>query len=123
MKAYNRISLITVLVLLFMGMHFAQARPATPPKNKFSKVMIHTSAICGDCKSRIEGALKKVKGVKSANLDLETKDVTVTYAPKKVDVPALRKAISQAGYDADEVLANQEAYDNLPMCCRKGGHD
>jgi hypothetical protein len=54
---------------------------------------------------------------------MNTKKVDVTFATKKVDAAAIRQAISKAGYDADDVKADQEAYDSLRKCCRKGGHD
>ena len=108
-----------LFVLLFLGatLAFAQ-KPA-----KLATVSIATSANCGECKTRIETALKATKGVKSADLSLGTFAVTIIYKPKKIDEAGLRQKISSIGYDADDVKANQEAHDNLPQCCRKGGHD
>jgi mercuric ion binding protein len=109
-----------ILMIGFLVLTTSAVLAQKPPK--VAKATFHTSAICDDCKGRIEGALKATRGVKTAELDANTKDVTVTYSPKKVDEAGLRKAISAAGYDADAVKANQEAYDNLPLCCRKKGH-
>jgi mercuric ion binding protein len=110
-------SIFFVFIFLSATLSFAQ-KPA-----KSATVSIATSANCGDCKARIETALNATKGVKSADLNLETHAVTVTYKPKKIDEAGLRQKISSIGYDADDVKANQEAHDNLPQCCRKGGHD
>lgn len=90
--------------------------------SKTEVATIHTSAVCDQCMGFIEEALGKLKGVKSAKVYLESKTVEVTFRPSKTNLDALRKAISKAGYEADEVPADQEAYDNLPKCCRKGGH-
>ena len=110
------------LMLMMCAMGIAQAqKPAKMPKT--ATVVIHTSANCGQCKTTIETALGKVKGIKSTKLDVASHDATVQYAPKKIDAAAIRKAITLAGYDADELPANQEAHDNLPACCRKGGHE
>ncbi len=110
------------LMLMLFAMSFAQAqKPAKMPKT--ATVVIHTSANCDECKTRIETALSKVKGIKSSSLDLASHDATVLYVPKKIDAAAIRKAITSVGYDADDLLANQEAHDNLPACCRKGGHE
>jgi periplasmic mercuric ion binding protein len=104
------------MLMVMAGASFAQKPP------KVAKATIHTTAICDDCKGRIEGALNRTKGVKTASLDLASNEVTVTFSPKKMDEEGLRKAIAAVGYDADAVKANQEAYDNLPLCCRKKGH-
>jgi hypothetical protein len=45
--------------------------------------------------------------------------VTVIYNPKKTDVQSIKKSISEAGYDADEVTANEKGYSKLSDCCKK----
>jgi copper chaperone CopZ len=84
-----------------------------------AEIQIKTSAQCEMCKNRIEEALAFEKGVKKANLDMETKVVTVVYKTSKTEPSKLRKAISKAGYDADDIKADQEAYNKLPACCKK----
>ena len=103
-------------VILFFGNQSCKAQ-------KVETIKIQTSAICDLCKERIEGALAYEKGVKSSDLDLETKIVSIKIKPDKTNVETLRKFLSELGYDADEVLANPEAYNKLPACCQKGGHD
>ena len=88
-------------------------------QKKTDTVVIKTSAICGMCKDRIEGALAFEKGIKSATLDVETKDLTIIYNPGKTSPDHLRKTISKIGYDADTIPANQAAYNKLPACCKK----
>jgi copper chaperone CopZ len=82
-------------------------------------VRIKTSAICDQCKEKIENDLSFEKGVKSAKLDLKTKEVTVVYNPKKTDEQKIREAITQIGYDADTLKANAKAFNKLPDCCKK----
>jgi hypothetical protein len=45
--------------------------------------------------------------------------ITVYYNGKKTDLQAIKTAISNLGYDADDVKANLEAYANLDGCCKK----
>ena len=80
---------------------------------------IKTSAVCGMCKDRIEGALAFEKGVKSSSLDVETKVATIIYNPAKTSPEKLRIILSKLGYDADTIPANQAAYAKLPPCCKK----
>jgi copper chaperone CopZ len=82
-------------------------------------VRIKTSAICDQCKEKIENDLSFEKGVKSAKLDLKTKEVTVVYNPKKTDEQKIREAITQIGYDADTLKADANAFKKLPDCCKK----
>jgi len=106
-------SVFAVLVLSIFSLAFR----ADPP----SQVKIKTSAICEMCKERIEKQLAFTKGVAESNLDLKDKVVTITFNPKKTDIAKLKKAINDAGYDADETVANEKSYDKLPSCCKKDG--
>lgn len=109
-------TLKTILVIAFAGI-FSSAMAAT------DTLKIKTSAQCEDCKERIENKLNFTKGVKSAKLDIQTKIVTVIYDPSKTNPAAIRTAISKVGYDADTIPGDVKAYNKLPKCCQKGGHD
>lgn len=75
------------------------------------------------CKTTIESAFKDVSGVELAELDVTTKKLKVKFDSKKISLDEIRQRVANAGYDADNVTANQSAYDNLPACCKKeGGH-
>ena len=86
-------------------------------------VRIHTSAQWSSCKKKIEHDMVYVKGVKSATLDLKTKDLIVVYSSEKTTPEKLRLAVTKIGYDADLVPADKKAYDELNACCKKGGHE
>ena len=88
-------------------------------KAQADTVRIMTSAICDQCKEKIENDLSFEKGVKSSHLDLKTKIVSVIYNPKKTDEQKIREAITQMGYDADTLKADTKAYNKLPKCCKQ----
>ncbi|MBK6346450.1 MAG: cation transporter [Bacteroidales bacterium] len=110
MKKFN-IILIFIFVLSVSGIH------AQTPKT--IDLEIKTSAQCGMCKETIEKAMAFEKGVIKSELIVETKILKVTFKPSRTSAEAIRKAVSEAGYDADEVKADTEAYKNLPDCCKK----
>ncbi len=85
-------------------------------------IKIQTDAVCGHCKERIEANVVKLKGVKSAVLDVKTKVLTVTYNKEKVDAAAIKKAVTETGYSADELPGNDKTRTSLPHCCQKDGH-
>ena len=103
--------LIPLFVVVFGSNAFAQ--------KAFDEVSIKTSAVCEMCKKRIERDLSLTKGIQKATLNLDNKVVTVKYNPNKTDIAKIKNAISNIGYDADEVLANQKSHDALPECCQK----
>ncbi len=105
-----------IFTLLSLVMLSAQAQDKVP---KTEKVEIKTSAICGQCKDRLETNIGYEKGVTNVVLDLETKVLTVEYKTTKTDKEKLKKAVSKIGYDADEVPADPKAYERLPACCKK----
>lgn len=107
--------IITLLFGLFSICGFAQTK-------KLDTIKIKTSAECDMCKASIEKALNYEKGVKSADLDVKTKVVTIVYKPAKTDIAKLRSAIVSCGYDADDIPANNKAYMKLDPCCKKGAH-
>lgn len=117
MKTFQSLIALALLATLFQSAAFAQSKE---PKVKTAE--IKTSAQCDDCKERIEEAMAFTKGVKSAELDVETAILTVTYKTKKTGLNEIRKAVSEVGYQADDLPANSEAYKNLPECCQLGGH-
>ncbi|MFN5912353.1 MAG: heavy-metal-associated domain-containing protein [Bacteroidota bacterium] len=109
----------TVLVMIMAvltGLTMAQEK-----KSKSETAVIQTSAECGDCKNRIEEGLNYTKGVAFAELDLETKKVTVKFNSKKISLLQVKEKIASIGYSADEVKATQEAIQKLPACCQPGG--
>ncbi len=107
---------LTFVVALVLGVVFSTAA-SKPGKEK--EVKIKTSAVCEMCKERIEKNLTLSKGITEAVLNLEDKVVTVKYNPKKTDEAAIRKVITETGYDADNLQCSQSAHDKLPDCCQK----
>lgn len=92
---------------------------AEKKKKEVKEINIQTSAVCGMCEERLEHNMKFEKGVIFVDLDPETKKLQIKYRADKTNPDKLRKAISKIGYDADDVLADQKAYDKLPACCKK----
>lgn len=53
---------------------------------------------CASCVVRVEKALKKVDGVREANVNLATEKVSLAFDPMKTDFNALTFAVEEAGY-------------------------
>lgn len=92
----------------------------TMAKAENDTLWIQSTVACGMCKNTIEDNIKFERGVRFVEVNLETKQVMVIINPNKTDAEAIRTAISDLGYTADDVAANPEAYDGLPGCCQGG---
>jgi copper chaperone len=57
-----------------------------------------TGMSCGHCKAAVEGALRKVSGVKAVQVSLEQGKAQIEG--DQVDVQALIAAVIEEGYDA-----------------------
>lgn len=106
--------LITLVSVSFSG--YSQDQP------KKQEVVIQTNAQCGECKERIENKLNYTKGIIFAEMDLESKKVTVKFKSSKISLDEVKQTIANIGYSADEVEAVEKAQKALPLCCQPGGH-
>jgi periplasmic mercuric ion binding protein len=102
------------------GSHGHKAEPAkteTMPAGGVTDIfMVYGN--CGMCERRIEGALSKVKGVHSADWDVDTKVLTVKYDDTAISLDDIKKKVAEAGHDTDKFRAKDEVYGNLPGCCQ-----
>jgi copper chaperone CopZ len=80
---------------------------------------VQTSAQCEMCKDRLEKNLAFERGINSVELDMETKKLNIRYTIDKTNEVKIKNIISSLGYDADDVKADTNAYNKLPMCCKK----
>lgn len=110
---------LIITTMMILGVTFSMS---AQNKRKTEEIKIKTSAQCDMCKERLEKAFAYEKGVKSSHLDVETAVFTVEYFPTKTTPEKLKEAVTKVGYDADDLPANEKAYNNLPNCCQKGGH-
>ena len=108
-------TLFAVLILMYS----CKTGETAGAKTTMQTVEILTAAQCDMCKTSIEGKLMGTRGVRSANLSMTTKKVTVKYNPEKTSPEEIRKAITSLGYDADNEKGDPEVYKNLPACCKK----
>ncbi|MFD0992401.1 heavy-metal-associated domain-containing protein [Tenacibaculum geojense] len=73
---------------------------------------------CSMCKNTIETAANGVAGVTNANWDVNKKKIDVSFDASKTDEMTIHKAIAASGYDTEKVSGSEEAYKNLPGCCK-----
>lgn len=110
---------LLAIAILFVTVGLQGQEKKEKKKNKTVTVEIQTSAVCGMCKDRLEHDIAFEKGVKSVKLDDDTKVLTIKYKEGKNTKENLKVAITKVGYDADDLIADEKAYNALPACCKK----
>lgn len=88
----------------------------SPAVSNDTLVQFNVAGACEMCKDRIE-TVAKIKGVRSAVWDVDSKKMTVTYNPNKTSLEKIQKRIVAAGHDIAGFVVNQKVYDALPDCC------
>ena len=78
---------------------------------------------CGMCKKTIEKSLDGVKGISSADWDMNTDKMTVTHDPKIISLEKIHKKIAGVGYDTDLERAPDSVYEKLHSCCQYERND
>ena len=110
-------NLAWILAVVLSTSTMAQKKMKT---KKVETIEIQTSAVCDMCKELIiDKNLVFEKGLKYAEMDVETGVLTVKYRNDRTSAAHIRNLISDLGYSADSVLADPVAYDNLHFCCKK----
>ena len=71
---------------------------------------------CELCKTRIDKAVKE-EGASTADWNLKTRMLTVSFNPAKTNIDALEKKLASVGHDTEKYRAPDDVYANLPSCC------
>ena len=91
---------------------------------EIESITINTPTIqCGMCQASIEKGLSKLNGVSRSKVDLKTKTTVVSYSADKTNLDKIERAISDLGYQANSIKADEKAYAELFPCCKIGGMD
>lgn len=106
-----RFTLIAMLAFAFT---------ASAQQKTTGKAIISTPGLlCDACKDRVERALFKQYGITSYKVDVKKKTTTVTWVTDRTDIEQIKTMIANAGFDADDVTAEEDAYKRLPATCKK----
>ncbi|NTV46287.1 MAG: efflux RND transporter periplasmic adaptor subunit [Chlorobiales bacterium] len=92
------------------------------PEKKVPQLATYTiqtpTTVCDVCVETIQTALGKIPGIKGVTVDLKKKVTVVKTGASGPTLPEIEKAISKAGYQANDLKADPVGYKNLPSCCK-----
>jgi periplasmic mercuric ion binding protein len=113
-----------LLGALLLSAYAANAQK--PVKAMLTATIKTPNALCEVCKTRIEGYLKRYDGILETTVNYRKGETKVKYVTDRTDIEQIKTAIANCGYDADDVTANEDAYNRFPKTCKKfeegGGH-
>lgn len=107
------------LLFSLMSMILFSAASYSQTKTLLTAKISTPTVQCDMCKENIETYLKRYDGVTFINVNVKKKETTVKYLTDRTNIEQIKTAIANAGYDADDIPANAEAYKQLPKCCKK----
>jgi len=111
---------LVLAVSVFCLAGFAQVKPVV------TAIIKTPNALCENCKKRIENYVKPYDGVLEINVNYRKGETRVKYVTDRINIEEIKAYIANCGYDADDVLAAEDAYKRLPLSCKKcedgGGH-
>ncbi|HEX5026697.1 MAG TPA: heavy metal-associated domain-containing protein [Agriterribacter sp.] len=106
-----------LLIVLFCT--FSWSANAQPTKKPVTVTISTPTVQCEKCKKRIEDYMKYEEGISKVVVNYKRKEATITYNPNRTNIENVKTGIANAGYDADDVKANEDSYKALPTCCKK----
>jgi periplasmic mercuric ion binding protein len=104
-------NLIVIFALIISLSSFLNAQESTVKEAEFKAF-----GNCSSCKSRIEKALK-IKEVKSAKWDKQSKMLSVAYLSPAITLDSLQQRVATVGHDTEKFKAADSVYAELPSCC------
>lgn len=114
---------ISKYFFLFALFIFTSCSNLFPKSNKSitiqTKIYCNQCDYCAGCKTRIENFIKYINGVSFTKFDIVAQAITLQYNSLRTNPKKLRKAITEFGYDADDVPANTAAYKLFYPCCKR----
>lgn len=109
----KHLQLTFIAIVGFISLSYGQQKAT-------DKAVINTPTVqCDMCKDKIENFLAHQEGIISAKVNVKKKTTTVAWITDRTNIEIIKTAIANAGYDADDVTADETAYKKLPKCCKK----
>ena len=112
------------IIILFVALFLAgcSGKKKDDPMSKIETVSIKIpSMVCGTCEKNISKAIYLVEGVKVVDVSSKSKTAEIKFVSFQTIIETIERAVTEAGYDANDKKRNTEAYEKLDACCKIDG--
>ncbi len=103
-RKINKVMIPMIMMMQKMNMKTLRKTKMKELKGKLNveHETFRVSGNCEMCKAAIEKAVNALYGVNSADWNIETKQIHISFNKDKVSLDEIHKAIAAAGYDTDK---------------------
>ena len=110
-----------LLAVLFSGFVFSTSAQEKKPEWATIKT---PNLRCWECKKRLEDFMAREVsqtegGIIKMQINLLSGTTRVQFYPGRVSLNYIQTAFANAGFDADEIKAEENAYKKLPPSCKR----
>lgn len=117
-KISTMMVLLLTMSLMTKNSNAQSIKTASHPVETIKTVQFSVSGNCDKCKKNIEHIALELCGVKTAEWNVDTKKLTVTFDLGLIQLHKIQKRLAKHGYDNEEFKASKRAYDSLDKCCQ-----
>ncbi len=113
-----------ILAIIFFVMTFSSKAQVMAAKQEWITIK-SANLKCWECKERLDRYLVLEnnaifqKGLIQWRINLISGEIRLQYIPDRVTPDDIRAALNNAGFDADNEKASEEAYKKLPPICKR----
>jgi copper chaperone CopZ len=108
----KKIFIAIISIIAFSAVSYGQSKPV-------QKAVIQTPGVQDEaCKTRIDKFLAREYGITAVKTDYKRHTVTVQWLKDRTNIENIKTALANLGYDADDLTADPDAYNRLPLQCR-----
>lgn len=116
MKTKTKLLASLFILLIFVSLA-SLAMTFTGNDSKTETIKLN-SIVCDNCVDRLNKVIGSIDGVSKVDISLAEKQAVVTFDDSKTNLAQIENAITSSGYNANDKLADKDAYDKLPACCQ-----
>ena len=109
----------SLIATLFVAFTVFSCQPSADTSSEgMVEATFEVNGNCGMCKKTIEKSLADFPGVGTADWNVDTDMLTVSYDTSATSLQKIGERVASVGYENEYAEASEEAYDELAPCCQ-----
>ena len=97
------------------------SRPLADENSHERRVLHVTGMDCADCAVKLQGALRRERGVRNADVNFGAATLAVAIDPHETGLPEVYRAVRRLGYDTVERREHEAARSGAPAAAARAG--
>jgi len=118
----SRTKLLLSIAVVLIVTSFASLALTYSGNDANTETIKLNSIVCDQCVDRLNKVISSIDGVSNVDISLTEKQAVVTFDDSKTSLDKIENAITSTGYNANDKLADKDAFEKLPACCKIKEH-